>query len=132
MSQENQSSGLQQGPTPTHNRPVQSQKNDRGLKFLIEEEKELYYPSSGNKGTDQLCSYCTADLCFFSHMQNPGYLMTQLILPKKQMFDLPNSSLCLSRRSSSTIQSSKPCKNINQQITLPVENILQYNLIDTL
>ena len=28
--------------------------------------KELHYPSSENKGADQLCSYCTADLrlCF--------------------------------------------------------------------
>ena len=27
---------------------------------------------SKNKGTDQLCSYCEADLCFFSHTQKAG------------------------------------------------------------
>ena len=48
------------------NRPVQSQKQARCLKFWHLVEVELYYPSSENKGTDQLCSYCTADLrlCF--------------------------------------------------------------------
>ena len=45
------------------NRPVQSQKNVRILKFLVEVEEELFYPRSENKGADQLCSYCTADLC---------------------------------------------------------------------
>ena len=37
----------------------------RSLKFWIQEE-ELYYLCSENKGADQLCSYCTADLrlCF--------------------------------------------------------------------
>ena len=35
-------------------------------KFCIQVEEELYYPCSENIGTDQLCSYCTADLrlCF--------------------------------------------------------------------
>ena len=28
----------------------------------IYEEEELYYPCSENKGADQLCSYCEADL----------------------------------------------------------------------
>ena len=48
------------------NRPVQSQKQARGLKFWIEVEEELYYPSSENKGTCQLRSYCEPDLriCF--------------------------------------------------------------------
>ena len=34
--------------------------------FSIKEEKGLYYPSSENKGVDQLRSYCEADLrlCF--------------------------------------------------------------------
>ena len=37
----------------------------KSLKFLIQ-IRRLYYPSSENKGTDQLCSYSTADLrlCF--------------------------------------------------------------------
>ena len=41
------------------NRPVQSQKMARGLKFCIEVEEELYYLYSENKGADlRLC------LCF--------------------------------------------------------------------
>ena len=48
------------------NRAVQSPKILRGWKFWIEKEEELYYPCSENKGTDQLRSYCEADLrlCF--------------------------------------------------------------------
>ena len=48
------------------NRPVQSQKQARCLKFRIKEEEKLYYLCSENKGTDQLRSYCEADLllCF--------------------------------------------------------------------
>ena len=46
------------------NRPLQSQRKGRILKFWLEVEEELYYMSSKNKGADQLCSYCTADLCF--------------------------------------------------------------------
>ena len=42
------------------NRPVQSQKQARGLKFWLEEE--LYYPSGENKGTDQIRGYREADL----------------------------------------------------------------------
>ena len=38
----------------------------RSLKFRIEVEEELYYPSSENKGADQLRGYREADLrlCF--------------------------------------------------------------------
>ena len=34
--------------------------------LYVHVEEELYYPSSKNKGANQLCSYCTADLrlCF--------------------------------------------------------------------
>ena len=39
------------------NRPVQSQKMVRSLKFWIKEEEKLYYQSGENKGADQLCSY---------------------------------------------------------------------------
>ena len=37
-----------------------------GLKFCSYEEVVLYYPSGGNKGADQLCGYCEAELrlCF--------------------------------------------------------------------
>ena len=49
------------------NRPVQAQKRARSLKFWIfKVEEELYYPSSENKGADQLRGYREADLrlCF--------------------------------------------------------------------
>ena len=48
------------------NRHVQAQKRARSLKFQILVEKELYYPSSENKGADQLRGYREADLrlCF--------------------------------------------------------------------
>ena len=48
------------------NRPVQSQKQARSLKFWISEEEKVYYLCSENKGADQLRSYCEADLrlCF--------------------------------------------------------------------
>ena len=48
------------------NQPVQAQKQARSLKFWSEVEEELYYPSSENKGADQLRGYREADLrlCF--------------------------------------------------------------------
>ena len=48
------------------NRPVQAQKRARSSKFRIYVEEELYYPSSENKGADQLRGYREADLrlCF--------------------------------------------------------------------
>ena len=48
------------------NQPVQSQKKARSLKFRVYKEEGLYYPCGENKGTDQLRSYCEADvrLCF--------------------------------------------------------------------
>ena len=57
------------------NRPVQAQKRARSLKVWFQVEKELYYPSSENKGADQLRGYREADLrlcfryadCWFSH-----------------------------------------------------------------
>ena len=57
--QENRSLGF----TTRH---VQLQNQARCLRFLILEEEGLYNPCSKNKGTDQLCSYCTTDLrlCF--------------------------------------------------------------------
>ena len=38
----------------------------RSLKFCIQIEAELYCLCSEEKGADQLCSYCTAGLRFFS------------------------------------------------------------------
>ena len=57
------------------NPAVKPQKMVRSLKFPIYEVEGLYYLCSENKGADQLCGYCTADLrlCFcicknrFSH-----------------------------------------------------------------
>ena len=48
------------------NRAVQLQKQARSLKFWSKVEEEMYYPSSENKGADQLRGYCEADLrlCF--------------------------------------------------------------------
>ena len=49
------------------NQAVQSQKQARSLKFPIEEEEEeVFYPCSENKGADQFRSYREADLrlCF--------------------------------------------------------------------
>ena len=48
------------------NRVVQALKMARGWKFWLWKVEELYYPCSKNKGTEQLCSNCTADLrlCF--------------------------------------------------------------------
>ena len=48
------------------NQAVQSQKQARSVKFRIEEEEEVYYPCSENKGADQLGGYREADLriCF--------------------------------------------------------------------
>ena len=43
------------------NQPVQSQKQ---LEISDINKEELYYSSSENKGADQLCSYCTADLIY--------------------------------------------------------------------
>ena len=58
------------------NKPVQSQKQARSLKFRIKEEEGLYNPCSENKGADQLCSYSA----LFSPMQIVGFLMRWLIL----------------------------------------------------
>ena len=60
------------------NQPVQSQKQARRLKFLIQEEK-LYFLCSENKGTDQLCSYCTADLRLCFHIGQKSILMMWLV-----------------------------------------------------
>ena len=48
------------------NQVVHSQKMVRAWKFWNQKVKELYYLCSENKGTDQLRSYCEADLhlCF--------------------------------------------------------------------
>ena len=48
------------------NRAVQAQKQARSLKFWSQVEEELYYPSSENKGADQLHGHREADLrlCF--------------------------------------------------------------------
>ena len=48
------------------NRAVQAQKQARSWKFWNYVEEELYYPSSENKGADQLRGYREADLrlCF--------------------------------------------------------------------
>ena len=60
---------------------VQSQKLARSLKFWIQKEKGLYYPCSENKGVDQMCRYCTADLRLcFGFGKKIGFLMTWLLV----------------------------------------------------
>ena len=56
------------------NRPVQSQKMARGLKFRIYEEEELYYPCKENKGAEPLA--VTAKLiCVFVFAYAHCFLM---------------------------------------------------------
>ena len=52
----------------TNRAVLQSQKIVRGWKFWISKVEELYYPCSENKGTDQLRSYCEADLRLCFHL----------------------------------------------------------------
>ena len=47
------------------NRPVQAQKRARSLKFRIKVGEELYYPSSENKGADQLLCFRICRLLVF-------------------------------------------------------------------
>ena len=47
------------------NRPVQSQKRARGLKFWGVVEEELYYPSSKNEGADLRLCFCICRLLVF-------------------------------------------------------------------
>ena len=49
------------------NRPVQAQKRAESLKFRLYVEEELYYPSSENKGADQLCGYRSWSVPLFSY-----------------------------------------------------------------
>ena len=59
---------------------MQAQKQARSLKFQIYEEQRLHYLCSENKGADQLCTYCTADLrLLFLHRQKSGFLASWLI-----------------------------------------------------
>ena len=67
------------------NRAVQAQKQARSLKFRSYVEEELYYPSSKNKGADQLCGYREADLrlCF--------RICRLLVFPRDGSFDHHNA-----------------------------------------
>ena len=67
------------------NRPVQSQKQARSLKFRIYEEEGLYYPCSENKGTDQLRSYNKADLrlCFCLGKYGAAHIIQCILIAAK-------------------------------------------------
>ena len=73
------------------NRSVQSQKQARSLNIRIEEEEEVYYPCSENKGADQLRGYREADLrlCFRIYIQIFGFLIRRL---KYCLGLIPNSN----------------------------------------
>ena len=77
------------------NRPVQAQTRARSLKFWRRVEEELFYPSSENKGADQLRGYREADLrlCFrlCRLLVFPwGGSFTTIWLPSDEHFGLHN------------------------------------------
>ena len=83
MSQENLPSGFL--TRSDKNRTVQPQKiarAARGLKFRIQEVKQLCYLCCENKGLDQLRGFRKLIRTLFSHMQKVDFLMTQLISVK--------------------------------------------------
>ena len=68
---------------------VPLQKSARCLKFQIDEEEDLFYACSENKGADQLRSYYEADLCLcFQKAEIPifswrgSYIFPQWLLLK--------------------------------------------------
>ena len=71
------------------NQAVQSQKMARSLKFWDYLEKELYYPSSENKGADQLRGNREADLrlCF--------RLCRFLVFPRGGSYEHFTRDLCM-------------------------------------
>ena len=51
------------------------------LEILDFSSRGILLSCSENKGDDQLCSYCTADLClWFVHMQIVGFLMGSIMI----------------------------------------------------
>ena len=83
------------------NQAVQSHKQARSLKFQVYEEERFHYPCSENKDTDQLCSYCTADLCLcFRLCIFDDFLMLRLKCQTYEIFfswELSNEWVELSR-----------------------------------
>ena len=62
------------------NQAVQLLEMARGSKFCIKGVEVLYYPSSENKGADQLRGYREADLRLcFRICKNVGFLIMRLI-----------------------------------------------------
>ena len=47
--------------TPISHPAISRCDKNRILKFWIMVEEELYYPSSENKGAEQVCSYCICE-----------------------------------------------------------------------
>ena len=67
-----------------------AQKRARSLKFRSYVEEELYYPSSENKGADQLRGYREADLRLCFHLSRllvfpwgGSFTLSAQILPEK-------------------------------------------------
>ena len=84
------------------NQAVQPQKQTRSLKFWIEGEEGLYYLCGENKGADQLCSYCTADLrlCFRTCRLSSELLNCQLLSlgDFPSVFDFTQETNCKNSR----------------------------------
>ena len=86
---------------PDTNHAVRLQKQARHLKFWSYVEEELYYPSSENKGADQLRGYCEADLrlcfriCRLLVFPWGGSFMNTGMGDKYSMFDMAMCSVSL-------------------------------------
>ena len=71
----------------------------RSLKFGLEKVELLKYLCSENKGADQLCSDCTADLHFFAYArsrfsQEAHIELDRYLLPLSREDHLENSGQC--------------------------------------
>ena len=97
-------------------RAVQSQKQARSLKLLIQEEEQVYNPCSENKGADQLRGYREADLRLF-------FRICRLLV-----FPCSCSNLNVSQNRDQKAQTYKSREYINMQhISLHIIMKLQYD-----
>ena len=77
---------------PDTNRPVQSQKQARSLKFRIYEEEEVCYPLNENKGADQLRGFCFCLVQLMLYMsQSTAMVMSDFLLVYISFLTLENT-----------------------------------------